>query len=231
MDSDSEDSDEYYEITDSEEEDPIQASTSALETLIASSQERGAFDRAFAYQRRPEPTERTLFNRSRRERELRKAAENTPKLHTFFPTASGRPAMPSSPSPILSTVERKQQSRFAAITALEKKLASKKECEAMNGQTLMRHQVVLAFLRVQANQSVAEPKTRESFAAMVALCHGKGPSFARRIITWEIEWMEERSKKGKGVAMRRHNHGLRMTVSSRPLGTGWEHVQGKVSST
>ena len=27
---------------------------------------------------------------------------------------------------------------------------------------------------------------------MVARCYGKGPSFARRIITWEIEWVEGR---------------------------------------
>ena len=145
LDSDSEDSEEDCEITDSEEQDdPIEANASALEILIASSQKHSAFDRAFAYQRGSVPTE-TLFNRSRRERELRKAAENTPTLHTFFPTASGRPAVPSSPSPTLSTNERKQQECFAAIAALEKKLASKKECGAMNGQTLMRHQVMLAL--------------------------------------------------------------------------------------
>ena len=146
LDSDSKDSEEDCEITDSEEQDnPIEANASALEILIASSQKHSAFDRAFAYQRGPVPTERTLFNRSRQERELRKAAENTPTLHTFFPTASGRPAIPSSPSPTLSTNERKQQERSAAIAALEKKLASKKECDVMNGQTLMRHQVMSAL--------------------------------------------------------------------------------------
>ena len=109
-DSGSEDSggEEDCKITDNEEQEPVQASdTSALDTLIASSQKHGAFDNtAFAYQREPEPSKRTLLRKSRQERELRKAAENTPTLHTFFSTVSGRPATPVSPTP--STNERKQ---------------------------------------------------------------------------------------------------------------------------
>ena len=138
-DSDSEDSEledeEDCEITDSEEQEPVQANISALETLIASSQKHGAFDSTFAYQRGPEPSERTLFRRSQQERELRKAAENTPTLHTFFPTVSGHPTT-TPPDPTLSTNECKQQERSTAIPALQKKLASKKEGLAMNGQTL-----------------------------------------------------------------------------------------------
>ena len=85
--SDSEDSEEDCEIADSEgQNDPIEANAYALEILIASSQKHSAFDRAFAYQRGSMPTERTLFNRSRRERELRKAAENTPTLQLAMPS-------------------------------------------------------------------------------------------------------------------------------------------------
>ena len=114
------------EITDSEGQELTQANTSALEILTASSYKHGAFDNTFAYQRGPEPSERTLFRRSQQEREQRKAAENTPTLHTFFSTVSGQPAaIPISPT--LSTNERKQQERSTAIMALEKKLASKKE--------------------------------------------------------------------------------------------------------
>ena len=148
LDSNSEDSEdeEYCEITDCDEQELVQANMPALEILIASSQRHGAFDKAFTYQRGPEPCERTLFRRSQREQELKKAAQNTPTLHTFFPAVSGQPAVP--PSPTLSTSERKQQERSTAIAALEKKLTSKKEgMLAMNGQTLMRHQVVLAFLQ------------------------------------------------------------------------------------
>ena len=146
-DSDSEGSEdeEDCEITDSEEQEPVQANISALETLIASSQKHGAFDSTFAYQHRPEPSERTLFRRSQQERELRKAAENTPTLHTFFPTISGHPTT-TPPDPTLSTNERKQQERSTAIAALQKKLARKKEGLAMNGQTLMQHQVVCPHL-------------------------------------------------------------------------------------
>ena len=78
--SDSED-EEDCEITDSEEQEPVQANTSALDTLITASQKHGAFgSTTFVYQRGPEPSERTLIRRSQEKRELRKAAENTPTL-------------------------------------------------------------------------------------------------------------------------------------------------------
>ena len=57
----------------------------------------------------------------------------------------------------------------------------------------MANQAVLAFMRVQGKPG--QSRTRESLATMVAECYGKGPSFARRIITWEIEWMEGRKIK------------------------------------
>ena len=61
---DSED-EEDCEITDSEEQEPVQANTSALDTLITACQKHGAFDSTtFVYQRGPEPSERTLFRRS-----------------------------------------------------------------------------------------------------------------------------------------------------------------------
>ena len=55
---------ENCEITVSEEQEPVQANTPAFEILIASSQKHGVFDRVFAYQRGPEPSERALFRRS-----------------------------------------------------------------------------------------------------------------------------------------------------------------------
>ena len=67
------------EITDSEEQEPVQANTSALDILTT--KKHGAFDSTtFVYQRRPEPSERTLFRKSQEKREHRKAAENTPTL-------------------------------------------------------------------------------------------------------------------------------------------------------
>ena len=51
LDSDSEDSEdeEDEEITDSEEQDLVQANIPAFETLIASSQRHGAFNKTFTY--------------------------------------------------------------------------------------------------------------------------------------------------------------------------------------
>ena len=60
-DSDSEGSEdeEDCEITDSEEQEPVQANISALETLIASSQKHGAFENTtFVYQRGSEPSKK-----------------------------------------------------------------------------------------------------------------------------------------------------------------------------
>ena len=62
-DSDSDDEDledeEDCKITGDEEQEPVQANISALDTLIASSQNHDAFDCAsFAYQRGPEPSKK-----------------------------------------------------------------------------------------------------------------------------------------------------------------------------
>ena len=107
LDSNSEDSkdEEYCEITDCDEQELVQANMPTLEILIASSQRHGDFNKAFTYQRGPKPCERTLFGRSQREQELKKATQNTPTLHTFILAVSGQPVVP--PSPSLSTSERK----------------------------------------------------------------------------------------------------------------------------
>ena len=47
---DNSEDEEDCEITDSEEQEPVQANTSALEILIASRQKHGAFDSTFTYQ-------------------------------------------------------------------------------------------------------------------------------------------------------------------------------------
>ena len=61
----------------------------------------------------------------------------------------------------------------------------------MNGQNLVRHQAVLSFLRMQEGKQLGE--TRESMSRTVARCFGKGTYFARRLITWEIEWIAMRT--------------------------------------
>ena len=66
-DSDSEGSEdeEDCETTDSEEQEPVQANISALETLITGSQKHGAFDNtSFVYQRGSELSKKTHLRRS-----------------------------------------------------------------------------------------------------------------------------------------------------------------------
>ena len=57
-DSDNEDSEDEAdcEITDSEEREPVQANSTALEISIVHSQKNGAFDRTLVHQRGPEPS-------------------------------------------------------------------------------------------------------------------------------------------------------------------------------
>ena len=55
----------------------------------------------------------------------------------------------------------------------------------------------LGSVSLLAASATAIGETRKFSVAMVARCHGKGPSFAQNIIPWEIEWMEGR-KIGEG---------------------------------
>jgi hypothetical protein len=59
----------------------------------------------------------------------------------------------------------------------------------MNAQNLMRHEAVLAFLHIQKSKQLGE--TREYLALQVARCFGKGIYFARRIVTWEEDWLRD----------------------------------------
>lgn len=77
--------------------------------------------------------------------------------------------------------------RQAAAKELKKMLAKK---HGLNEQNLTRHEAVLKFLNVQSSRRPGE--TREEMALLVACCHGKGPYFARKVITWELGWLRGR---------------------------------------
>jgi hypothetical protein len=79
--------------------------------------------------------------------------------------------------------------RNDAIKALEKKIVSKKTL--LTGQNLTRHRAVLAFLNLQASKQLGE--TRIGLAHQVARCFKRGWYFARKIITWELTWIKERT--------------------------------------
>ena len=80
------------------------------------------------------------------------------------------------------------QKRSDAIQDLEKKLASKKT--NLQGQDLARHRAVLSFLKVQSRYP---DRTRKTTATQVAECYGRGKYLAEKIVTWEIQWMTNRS--------------------------------------
>ncbi|KAA8913091.1 hypothetical protein FN846DRAFT_886778 [Sphaerosporella brunnea] len=191
--SDSED-EEDCEITDNEEE-PVEVDTSALEILMVSSRQIGydAFEdntTTFHYQRSTEPSIGTLQRQVKNLRELQEAAKNTRTLETYFQRPAGKQANPVTfgrATPCMSTEERQRNERDAAIKSIKKKIESKKM--GMNGQNLMRHQAVLAFLQIQKSKKLGE--TREHLALRVARCYGKGIYFTRRIVAWEREWMED----------------------------------------
>ncbi|KAF8543086.1 hypothetical protein BDD12DRAFT_933621 [Trichophaea hybrida] len=179
------------ELTDIEEEEAEDdevspMDTDAFEALLDGSKKTGVFDEVyFRYQRGVEPSERTVYRQKKNQLELRLGAQHTRTIESYFknPSTIGRP------DAYFSSDELHMQDRQLAIKALEKKLQSKKTI--LNSQTLMRHQAVLAFLRIQDGKQIGE--TREQMAGIVTRCFGKGIYFARQVVSWEIEWMFARS--------------------------------------
>jgi hypothetical protein len=205
---DSDISDSDIEMTDTEDSEHSEDATvvfnqSVFEVLYAGRLQPGIFEdrnlespQAFRYQRRSEPSLRTVQRKERSTKEMQSSAEGSRKIYTYFqPPASQPEATTSSTTESgkvwLSSDQRRSLEREAAIKALDKKIYHKSH--TLNKQSLIRHQAVLAFLRAQQGKQLGE--TRESMARMVARCFGKTPGiyFARKIESWEIEWMSSRS--------------------------------------
>lgn len=137
------------------------------------------------YQRGAEPSRRTLQRRVANQKELEQAASRSAKITTFFPSTTTSTTIATELTPEeITALERK-----TAITYLDKKIHSKKQ--TMNRQNMMRHQAVLAFLRLQEQRKPGE--SRKEMAFLVARCFGKGVYFSRKVISWEIEWIKEQS--------------------------------------
>jgi hypothetical protein len=182
-DKDEETDEEECEITDTEDE-VTEFNSNAFNTLLAASKNPGVFeDVSFHYQRGSESSVRTIQRKEKMNRELQESAKGLRKIYTYFgEQAVGRP------TPHLSREELLAEERTSAQKALIKKLESKKH--ALQGQNLMRHMAVLTFLRVQHGKQLGE--TRVHMAHIVARCFGKGIHFARLVVTWEREWIENR---------------------------------------
>jgi hypothetical protein len=188
------------ELTDTEDpkEEPVKINKSAFDTLMGSSRQIGydAFEdntAIFNYQRGAEPSIRTQQRRVKNARELEEGAKNTRTLETYFSRPGGKQANPvvlGRPTACISSQELRRIERDEAIKSIQKKIHNKKEALAMNAQNLMRHEAVLAFLHIQKSKKLGE--TREYLALQVARCFGKGIYFARRIVTWEGDWLRDR---------------------------------------
>ena len=187
------DSDSEVAMTDAEDLDLEEAvfDKNAFEMLIMGNQHPGVFEEAtFHYQRRPDPSLRTVQRKEKAAKELQDAAKGSKKIYTYFqnPDASNSAGRPNA---WLSSDQLRSIERQDAIKALDKKLRKKTTLRTMNWQNLVRHKAVLSFLRMQEGKQLGE--TRDSISRTVARCFGKGAYFARRLITWEIEWIKTRS--------------------------------------
>jgi hypothetical protein len=170
------------------------------------------------YQRSSNPSQRTLYRRAANGKELAKAASGSAKITTFFRTAApGGPV----PLPHLTPDQIRVQKRKSTYELLEKKIESKKE--VMNKQTAIRHRAVLVFLQLQLKPLHGE--TREQMSFTVARTFGRGVYFARKLVTWENEWMKggriEEGKKGCFVKTKSwfNDEGVQLAV--------WEWIAGK----
>ena len=81
--------------------------------------------------------------------------------------------------------------REKAIKDMERKLVRGEKKHTPSGQTLTRHEAVLSFLRIQ--QSKQQGVTCESMAQIVARCFKRGIYFAHKVVSWEIEWVQNRT--------------------------------------
>ena len=105
------------------------------------------------------------------------------------PTASSREEDADSEATFGEEIS--EQEREGGIKALGKKMRPGIRKSVPIGQNDTRHQVVLAFLKLQRSRQPSE--TREGLSLQVARCFGRGRCFARKIVTWERAWIKERN--------------------------------------
>lgn len=116
--------------------------------------------------------------------ERKKAANGNMKVTSFFSpeVAKNGPVAPSIPDKAL-----KLEQRAVAIKDLEGLMKSKKRPQ---GAQWKRHQAVLGLLYVTQNR---QPESlREDMALSVAQTLNMGSHFAKRMVSWERSWIEQR---------------------------------------
>lgn len=151
----------------------------------AKTQRGNAFDQAlFPYQRGPEISAKTKKRKATMTMDLELAAMDARPLDQGYLLTSG-PQIQKKAMPVQFGENSLQEQRKEAIKRMEQLLKSKKI--SMLPQNLERHRAVLAFLKFQ--QSRQRDETREEMAFNVARCFGRGLYFARKIISYELVFL------------------------------------------
>ena len=187
---DLEEEEEEEEETDSEE-DNLTFDGCAFKAILNGSQQAD-----FPYQRGPEPSLRSHQLKKKATRELAAGAEGSKKIYEFFKAPGGsdsslsaRETTPISQDSDLPAEQLLRREREKAIKAMEQTLCREKR-HALNGQTLARRRAVLS-LKIQ--QSKQQGEARESMAQIFARCFERGVYFARKVISWGKECVQNRT--------------------------------------
>ena len=132
---------------------------------------------------------------------MAKAAEGCRPLTTIFAKAPLESAsssveepgpLPATPAPaeVPSNVEGEKRRDLAKLD-LEKKLKSKRTQLTKQNQT--SHLAVLQFMNYQERmQESGKRESRADMALSVSRCFNRGKWFAKKLVSWERSWIDER---------------------------------------
>lgn len=207
--SESEEDDEDVEVTDNDE---AEFDTDAFTMLMDAGKDLDNFTAyKVPYNRGPQLSKRQERRGAQKQRELAASAHGCrPLTASGFFIQKSTPSATSIPSEtqsfsldlkpgledissanIISYVSPQdvlQTQRSEAIQSLKGKIRSKKT--NLHGQDLIRHRAVLNFLKLQLK---FPERTREQAALQVSECLGRGLYMARKIVTWERQWIAEKN--------------------------------------
>ncbi|RPA78671.1 hypothetical protein BJ508DRAFT_349096 [Ascobolus immersus RN42] len=185
-------------------------------------------EKHFKYQREVNPTERTLQRKAAEARKIEASIIDKVKpqfvIRSFFSTSSPPEEDPDAGK----NISVSKSDLKASITAINKKIKCRKAGLQLKGQNLFRHEAVKMFLLAQQTRKPTE--TRLQIARdVVARCCGRGLYFARKVITWEIEWRANRTinEGKKGCFAKTHSwfndEGVQLHIRDYLAGAG-EHI-------
>lgn len=152
----------------------------------------------------------------RRLREEDRKLQSTANKHSqpltnfFKPLSTIEPKAPDA-------VQSKEEVMVAGTSDMEIKLKQLKK-EGLGGPNLLRHEAVLRLLYSTLRRT--EGQSREDISLNVAKTFNKGPSLAKKLVTWEGEWLRNRkiseTRWGKFVKVQSllDDEGVELTVRS-----------------